>query len=455
MAVKKAQITFCSGAEEVTGSNFLFEAEGTKILIDCGMIQTRKNADDKNFEPFSYNPKEVDALFVTHAHLDHIGRIPRLVSQGYAGPIYSTTPTKNIAELMLVDSLGVLEKEARRDNTPLVYMEEDIPKTIALWQTRKYHEPILVGPFSIVFRDSGHILGSAMVEITYNGKKIMFTGDLGNSPAPLLNDTEKVTDVDYLVMESVYGDRNHEPHEEKIKRTELTIEDTIKRGGILLIPAFSLERTQDLLFEINNLVEAGRIPKVPFYLDSPLAIKVTKIYRNSSEFFNGKTRGQIKGGDDIFNFPGLKMTLTTEESKAIKDSPNPKIIMAGSGMSNGGRIIHHERMYLPDPKNTLLLVGYQALGTPGRLLQEGSKKVHLLGTDVAVNAQVVSIFGYSSHKDSDHLFSFVEDMADRVKKVFVVLGEPKASFFLTQRLRDYLGLDATVPERGESVELEF
>jgi metallo-beta-lactamase family protein len=222
-----------------------------------------------------------------------------------------------------------------------------------------------------------------------------------------------------------------------------------------MIPAFSLERTQDLLFEINNLVEKGRIPPVPIFLDSPLAIKVTKIYKDSEAFFNKETRSQIKGGDNIFNFPGLKMTLATEESKNIHLTPNPKIIIAGSGMSNGGRIVHHERMYLPDPKSTLLLVGYQAVGTPGRMLQEGAKRVRILGTEVAVNAKVVSVFGYSSHKDADHLFYFVEDMAERVKKVFAVMGEPKSSLFLVQRLRDYLGLDASAPERNKCVELEF
>lgn len=453
--VKKAQLTFCSGAGEVTGSNFLFEAEGTKILIDCGLIQTRKTSDDRNFEPFLYDPKEITALFVTHAHLDHVGRIPRLVEAGFGGSIYSTVPTKSIAELMLIDSLGILSKDAKRDNLPLIYTEEGVVRSMKQWKTFGYHEPITVGPFSIVLRDSGHILGSAMVEITYNGRKIVFTGDLGNSPAPLLNDTEKVTDADYLVMESVYGDRNHEPHKEKIRRTEEAIEDTVKSGGALLIPAFSLERTQDLLFEINNLVEKGRIPSIPIFLDSPLAINVTKIYRQSTEFFNTQTRSQIKNGDDIFNFPGLKMTPSTDESKSIHLTPNPKVIMAGSGMSNGGRIVHHERMYLPDPKSTLLLVGYQAAGTPGRMLQEGVKTVHLLGTEVAVNARVVSIFGYSSHKDADHLFSFAEDTAEKVKKIFVVLGEPKSSLFLAQRLRDYLGVDASVPEGGDIVQLEF
>jgi metallo-beta-lactamase family protein len=453
---KKLKLSFFGGAGEVTGSNFLIEADGKKILVDCGLYQGSKIGDARNLDPLSYNASEIDALFVTHAHMDHIGRIPKLVKDGFRGDIYSTAPTQKIGELSLTDSLGILGKEAKRDNHPVIYHEEDVVRAMKQWKTVKYHEPIKIGDvFSVVFRDAGHILGSAMVEITYNGKKIIFTGDLGNSPAPLLRDTEEVTDADYMVIESVYGDRNHESADERKKKTEEVIEDTISSGGALLIPAFSIERTQDLMFEINNLVENKRIPPVMIFLDSPLAINVTKVYKESHEFFNKETLGIIRGGDDIFNFPGLKLSPTTEESKKIIDYPNPKIIIAGSGMSNGGRIVHHEQHYLGDPKSTLLLVGYQAAGTPGRMLQEGAKKIRINGSEVDVKAKVISISGYSAHKDGDHLFGFVEKTADKVKKIFVVHGEPKTTMFFVQRLRDYLGLDAYAPEAGESVELDF
>ncbi|MFA6077969.1 MAG: MBL fold metallo-hydrolase [Candidatus Paceibacterota bacterium] len=452
---KKLKLSFYGGTGEVTGSNFLVEAGGKKILVDCGLYQGSKIGDARNLNPLLYNAAEVDALFVTHAHIDHIGRIPKLVKDGFRGDIYSTAPTKGISDLSLVDSLGVLGKEAKRDNHPVIYHEEDVTRAMKQWKTVKYHEPIVIGDFSVVFRDAGHILGSAMVEITYNGKKILFTGDLGNSPAPLLRDTEAVTDADYMVIESVYGDRNHESVDERKKRTEQVIEETISSGGVLMIPAFSIERTQDLLLEINNLVENKRIPPISIFLDSPLAIKVTKVYRESQDFFNKEALGIIHGGDDIFNFPGLKLTPTTEESKGIIDYPNPKIIIAGSGMSNGGRIVHHEQHYLGDPKNTLLLIGYQAAGTPGRMLQEGAKKIRINGEDIDVRARIVNISGYSAHKDGDHLFKFVKATADTLKTIFVVHGEPKTTMFFVQRLRDYLGLNAYAPQAGESVELDF
>lgn len=482
---KKIAIQFCGGVGEPTGSNFLFEEpSGKKILIDCGLLQGKKVAEDKNREPFSYDPKSIDALFVTHAHIDHIGRIPKLVHDGFRGVIYSTPPTREISELMLLDSMGVLAKEANHDQKEPIYTEADVRAAMNLWQTKGYHQTIVIGEASFILRDAGHILGSSMVEITVGdnprgiphgispkreagglfhgggqgpiprGTKFLFTGDLGNSPAPLLRDTEKITDIDYLVMESVYGDRNHEDRDIRKNLLEDAIEDTIKSDGVLMIPAFSLERTQELLYELNDLVEHGRIPEVQIFIDSPLAINVTAVYKKFEDYFNAEARHVIKTGDDIFKFKGLRFTLTTEDSKAIKEVPPPKIILAGSGMSNGGRIIHHEKNYLSDPKSTLLIIGYQIPGSLGRILQDGGKNVRILGEDISVNAKVKSIHGYSAHKDSEHLVEFVSTAADSIKKVFVVLGEPKASAFLAQRLRDYLGLSAVIPNLNERVEIE-
>ena len=460
---KKAKVTFHGGVGDPTGSNFLFETlplgeEGSmKILVDCGFFQGSRICEDENREDFPYDVTAIDVLFVTHAHIDHVGRIPSLVKRGFRGKIYSTPPTKDLALVMLDDSLGVLDKEAKREHKEVVYTEDDIHNAMKSWETLEYGKEItLRDDLKVTLRDSGHILGSAMVEVAYGSKKIMFTGDLGNTPAPFLRDTEIRTDISYLLMESVYGDRNHEDRGQREEILEDAIEETVKKGGVLMIPAFSLERTQELLFEMNDLVEHGRIPKVPIFLDSPLAIKVTEIYKKNEKYFNSESTSEIKAGDDIFNFPTLKVTLHTEESKAIADVPAPKVIIAGSGMSNGGRIVHHEKAYLPDPKNTLLLIGYQAAGTPGRHLQEGAKNIRIFGEEIAVNANVVTIHGYSSHKDSDNLVDFVEQMGDSVERVFVVLGEPKASLTLTQKLRDNLGIHAEAPvKRGESVELEF
>lgn len=454
--MKKAKLTFAGGTGGPTGSNFLFEAEGKKILVDCGLVQGGKMSEDQNREPFEYDPASIDLLFITHAHLDHVGRIPFLVKSGFRGKIYSTLPTKDLAGLMMEDGFHLMEKEAKHENKEPLYGPEDIKEALLLWDTLPYHQEMpIADSLSVRLLDAGHILGSTMYEFTYNSKKILFSGDLGNSPAPLLKDTEYVADIDYLLIESVYGDRVHEKREERQQLLEDVIEDTIKKKGVLLIPAFSLERTQELLFEMNDLVEHNRIPETPVFLDSPLAIKATAVYKKYENYFNTDAQAIIKSGDDVFRFPMLKFTEDAEDSKAILNVHPPKVIMAGSGMSNGGRILHHEKNYLSDPNNTLLLVGYQAVGTPGRLMQEGAKSVRIMGEEIQLRARVVNIHGYSAHRDTNGLFDFVEFMKGKVQKVFVVMGEPKASAFLAQRLRDYLGLNTFVPKRGESVELEF
>ncbi|MFA6300824.1 MAG: MBL fold metallo-hydrolase [Candidatus Paceibacterota bacterium] len=448
---KNAKVTFCGGAGSVTGANFLLEIDGKKILIDCGLTQGDKLDDAINWEPFSYDPKEIEILFVTHAHIDHLGRIPKLINDGFRGKIYSTEPTRGLAGPMLDDTMGILGKN-RELGLDKIYTEENIKLTLSLWRGFTYHEKIkITDNVEVSLLNAGHILGSAMVLFLYNGKKILFTGDLGNTPSMLLPDTDKVTDADYLIMESVYGDRNHESREDRRRLLEGVIEDNFKRKGTLIIPTFSLERSQELLFELNNLVENSRIPVMPIFLDSPLAIRLTDVFRQYKSYFNENAQKVMSHDKYLFDFPGLHNTLESKESKMIGQVANPKIVIAGSGMSTGGRIVHHERHYLPDPNNTILLTGYQSLNTPGRLIREGLKTVHISGENVPVRAHVVTISGYSGHKDSDGLLGFVEDMQDSVKKIFVVMGEPKSSMFLVQKLRDNLGLEAVAPSAGDSV----
>ena len=443
----------------VTGANFLLTTPLGKFLIDCGLFQGGKIVEDKNREPFPYDPADINALFITHAHLDHVGRIPKLIRDGFHGKIYSTAPTREIAALILVDSLGVMEKEARATHKPLIYSESDVHSALELWQTVGYHEPFELGPnLQVTFRDAGHILGSTMIEFSIRvqsgeERKILFSGDLGNSPSPLLPETENVMGIDYLVMESVYGDRVHEGLEERRDKLEDVIENTMREGGTLMIPAFSIERTQELIYEIEQMMAEGRIPQVPVYLDSPLAIKVTAIYDKFRSYFNDRVADPDLIRDGLFNFPNLHKTLSTDESKAIPHFGR-KIIIAGSGMSNGGRILHHEKRYLSDPKNVLLLMGYQSAGSLGRLLEEGAKRVTIMGESIAVRAKVITITGYSAHCDRDGLFDFVHQTADTLRRVFVAMGEPQASLFLTQRLRDYLGLNAVAPRVGEKFVLD-
>ena len=451
---KNLKLTFCSGAGTVTGANFLLEGNGKKFLIDCGLIQGEKFIDELNWTKFPYEASEIDILFITHSHVDHIGRIPKLIHEGFKGKIISVEPTKFITREMLSDTAQLL----LRDDEPIIeeiYTRKNIDRVFDLWETVKYGQDINVDHgFKFIFRDAGHILGSGMLEVIYNDKKIVFTGDLGNSPSPLLPDTEIIKDANYLIMESVYGDRNHEERTERKHKLEKIIKDNYKRGGTLIVPTFSLERTQELLYEINSLVENKIVPQMPIYLDSPLSIRLTNIYLKYGDYFNETAKKLIASGDELFDFPGLRKTPETEESKGILDVPPPKIIIAGSGMSNGGRILHHEKNYLPDRKNTLLLTGYQTMGTLGRTIQDGAKKIKIMGTEVKVRANIVFIEGYSGHKDSDRLLSFVENSKDSLEKVYAVMGEPKSAMFLAQKINDNLGVKARAPVAGETVYLE-
>ena len=465
--MEKPKITFCTGVGTVTGANFLLETDQAKILVDCCLVQGEKVALEENREAFAYDLSEIDALLITHAHLDHVGRIPKIVKDGYKGPIYSTPETMKLADIVLHDAVGILAGEAAQEKLEPLYRLEDVDAVFSQWKTIGYHDKTDVAPgISVVLKDAGHILGSAMIEVSAEESpastsaspvaptKILFTGDLGNSPAPLLCDTEPVGDVDYLVMESVYGDRNHESREGRENKLRQVIQETVSRGGTLVIPAFAIDRTQVLLYELNNLVEQKKIPSVPVFVDSPMAIRATDIYRASQDLFNDKVRGQIRGGDDIFKFPHLKYTLSQDASRDIEGTKGPKIILAGSGMSVGGRIVGHEEKYLGDEKNTILLVGYQSTGSLGRQLADGAKKVRIHHENVKIKAHIETLYGYSAHKDGDHLVGFVATSSDRLKRVFTVMGEPGASMHLAQRINDELGKKALVPERSRQYLLD-
>lgn len=447
-------LTCCGGVGNATGANFLLKTPELSLLVDCGLIQGSRFAVDENHAPFVYSPADVSYLFITHAHMDHVGRIPKLVKDGFKGTIYSTIETKELAALMLDDAYNLLLREAKEHGTISLYEKEDIFRALSMWKTIPYHEPFeLTKKISIYLKDAGHVLGSCIIEIsltTDSGpRKIAFTGDLGNSPTPLLQDTEYVTDADYMVMESVYGDRNHEPKDVRDARLREILSAAIQRGGTVVIPAFSLERTQVILYEINNLVEAKTIPTVPVFLDSPLAIKITQVYKAHIDEFNDQIKARIAGGDDIFDFPGLRIVRDQAESGAIHSIKGAKIIIAGSGMSVGGRVLSHEAFYLEDPNATVLLVGYQVAGSLGRRIEEKAREVQVAGTWVNIRAHIEKISGYSSHKDSDHLVEFASHAAPKLKQVFVAMGENKSSTFLAQRLVDELDINAIVPEKNK------
>lgn len=444
------KLTFCGAAEEVTGSNYLLEADGKQVIVDCGLHQGSHYADDKNYEVFPYDPATVEAVFVTHAHIDHIGRLPKLVRDGFRGRIYSTPPTKDFAELLLLDSEHLLSREAERDHVAPLYDSADVARVMELWETVEYHEEIHVGDIRAKLYNAGHILGSAIVVIEAEGKKIAFSGDLGNYPPPIIETTEFLNDIDYCVVDSTYGDRVHESEKEREEQVEDAVEEAVRAGGVLLVPAFAMERTQDLLFYLNNLEKHGKIPKVPVFIDSPLAIRLTAVYKKYESYFNKATENQFRSGDDIFNFPQLHLTLTKEQSKQINDTPNPKIIIAGSGMSNGGRILHHEKRYLSDPKSTIMFVGYQARGSLGRAIREGAEEVTILNEKIPVRCRQKLLTGFSAHADQPRIMEWIRPMRASLTKLFAVHGEPEGSQALCRRVRDEFAVDAVVPEPGES-----
>ncbi len=452
-----ARLTFYGGAGEVTGANMLFEIGGEKILVDCGILEREAPGSDRNAEAFPYDPSSINALFVTHAHADHIGRIPRLVRDGFRGVIYSTAPTRDLSALMFNDALSIMAEATKRNPNAMLYERADIDMTLALWEILDYHTPFERAGASIELLDAGHILGSAMIRFTNTTSKrsIVFSGDLGNSPEPLLRDTEKPVGAHYVVMESVYGDRVHEGREGRLEALRLAVEEARRKHGVLLIPSFSIERTQVLLYELNAMVESGKMASILVFLDAPLAIRVTEVYRRHKNLLNEETKARFAKGDDPFAFDGLKITPRLEESRAIAEEPNPKVIIAGSGMSHGGRIREHEKNYLPDKHATILFVGYQAAGSLGRRIQEGVKRVEIDGEHIRVRAAVGTVTGYSGHRDRDGLLEFVEGAGDSVQKVFVAMGETRSAQFLAQRIKDFLGKEAVVPERGQSFDLEW
>ncbi|MBI5221912.1 MAG: MBL fold metallo-hydrolase [Candidatus Magasanikbacteria bacterium] len=448
------KLKFCGAAREVTGSCYLLHTKRAKILVDCGMFQGSDFNEGKNHDSFPFEPKAISAVLVTHAHLDHIGRIPKLVKEGFAGKIFLTGATVEFARLIWDDAYGIMVENNEKYGAPILFDSSDIANAVALCQGVKYRETFEVAPDVLaVWKDAGHIFGSAFIEIKAENKLIVFSGDIGNENVPILKDTESLSaGVDLLLCESTYGDRIHEDIDTRRNVILDAVKHGVERGGTIMVPSFSLERTQELLYELNLLSEYDKnLPNIPIYLDSPLAIDATKVYGKFPEYYDEEATRLHLVGDDFLEFPNLVRTYTKEESKKINKTPGPKMILAGSGMMNGGRIVHHAFRYLSDPASTLLIVGYQSEGTLGRRLYEGASKVKIFSETIYVKCKIEAIGALSAHGDQKKLLKWAGE--GKPKKVFCVHGEPHAATELAHRLKDSFGIEALLPEYGEEVEV--
>ncbi len=446
------KITFCGATEGVTGSNYLLETSAGKLIIDCGLFQGGDDETVLNWQEFPYNPADVGAMIMTHSHIDHIGRTPHLVKMGFGGKIYATGPTQEFAKIFLEDSCHLMENEAEYVNKQPLYDLDDVAKTVALIEEKNYHEKFSpIEGVEVEFYDAGHILGSAIVKIQAEGKTIIFSGDLGNPPVPLLKKTEFIESADLVIMESTYGDREHEPMEKRKEQLTKIIKDSISENGTILMPSFAMERTQEILYELNGLVEGGSIPFIPVYLDSPLAIKATEVYAKYPQYYNAEATALLKSGDDFFEFKGLKMIEESEDSMKLDKDESTKIIIAGSGMSNGGRIQWHEKAFLPKENTTLLIVGYQVKGTLGRRLLDGDKEVKIRGSEIFSKAKIIPIQSYSAHADQPKLVEWVSQIKN-VKKIVLVHGEPEAKEALMAKIKETMNIEIDIPKNSESIE---
>lgn len=443
------KLTFLGAAQTVTGSCFLLEEQQTKVLIDCGLYQGKEEA-EKNQRDFNFDPSQLDYVLVSHAHLDHVGRIPELVRDGFEGKIFSTGPTKQLVPIILYNSYHIMK---RKMDSELLFDREDIEQALSQWETVDYNRNKKLNQLEFRFRTAGHILGSAITEIWSSDEKVVITGDLGNSPPPLLKTPHQIKRADYVIMESAYGDRIHQDREQRRELLENAIESTVSSEGTLMIPAFAIERTHELLYELNSLVENSRIPRIPIFIDSPMAIEALPVYRNNDRLYNREANQLVEQGDRLFDFPGLIFTENEYQSKQINDVAPPKVVVAGAGMSVGGRILHHELRYLPDPNSCLLIICYQVEGTLGRRILEGADQVEIFGKQVPIKAEVKEIGGYSNHADQRQLLSWLEQM-ERPQRVFLTQGEPQSSETLSQAIKDQLGYATEVPELNQEFELK-
>jgi metallo-beta-lactamase family protein len=464
------KLHFLGATRQVTGSRYVLEVAGRQVMIDCGMFQERKFL-NRNWEHAPIPPHDLDAMLLTHVHIDHVGLLPKLVKEGFRGPVHATEPSAAMIEIMLRDSAQIQKedigykrrrhmKEGRRGPYPYepLYTDEDVDRTLPMVKRHKYGAAIQVTPeVTARFFDAGHILGSAMIEIEAreNGKteKIVFSGDIGQADKPIIRDPTLLSHADYIVMESTYGDRNHQRMGDTESQLAAVIHDTLERGGNVIIPTFAVERAQELIYHIGRLVRAGRIPQMPVFLDSPMAVDITGIYLQFHDYCDEEMWNMINSNQPPLKFPTLSLVRSADESKAINRVTQPSIIMASSGMCNAGRIKHHLRNNIAKPQATILFVGHQAEGTLGRAILDGNPRVRIHGQDYNVKARIAQIYGFSGHADHDGLMQWISHFKNPPRRVFLTHGEESVALALAEEIRGTLRLTTEVPRYHEAFEL--
>ena len=464
------KLQFLGAAWQVTGSQYYIEADGAHLLVDCGMHQERAFL-ARNWEPSPLRLRDIDALLLTHAHVDHCGLAPKLVRDGFRSPIICTSASADLVELVLRDAAEIQmedaefkekrhRKEGRRGELPIkpLYTTRDVERTLPLIEAVPYDRPVRINDHvHAVFHDAGHILGSAMIELRMSDhgspRRIIFTGDLGQWDRPIVRNPTTFSEADYIVMESTYGDRVHENHGSIELQLEKVIADAVAQGGKIVIPIFAIERAQDLIYYLGRLLHDGRIPQIPVFLDSPMAADVNDVFRRHRECFDAEAREMTANGGALLKFPSLRVVRTVAESMAINGMKGPAVIMSTSGMCTAGRIKHHLAHNIGNPACTILFVGYQAQGTLGRQILDGNHEVRIHGINRLVRAQVRQIQGISGHADRESLLRWLGYFQKPPRQVFITHGEPEASLSFAEEVRSKFGWNVTVPEYRETVTL--
>ncbi len=465
------KLKFLGAAQNVTGSRHLLQANGTKLLVDCGLYQERQFR-QRNWEPFTVEPRSIDAVFLTHAHLDHCGLLPKLVRDGFGGRIYCTAATAEIARIILLDSAKIQaedarykakrhKKERRKGRFPVkpLYTVADAEACFPRFSPVRYKQPVKVGNgIEVSFHDAGHVLGSSIIKVKASAdgqqRTILFSGDIGRPRRPIVHDPALIAEADYILVESTYGDRVHGGPEDTKKMIADVINSTKEAGGNIIVPSFALERAQELLYYINELLLADAIPHLKVFLDSPMAARITRVFQKHRELFDEEMTEFVEHNESPFKFPGLNMVGTSEQSKALNHMKGTIMVIAGSGMCTGGRVKHHLVNNIANPRNTIMFVGYQAAGTLGRRIVDGEKEVRILGQKYRMKARVVRINGFSAHADRDELFKWLGGLEKPPRKVFVVHGESESA----QRFGDYInqktGWQVVVPAYQDEIVLD-